>query len=122
MIKELKPSPAFIVFVNRAWRRDRGAAAYQVFPVSLRGSFPCISLYPCKEDESEEVLLDLQIVFNRAYDGGPYRRGAVDYAGAPSDPLLTPEDAAWATELTRKWREPIARLMPPRFKAKARAG
>ena len=43
----------------------------------------------------------------QAYDGGPYRRGAVDYAATPSDPLLTPEDAAWAAELTRAWREPI---------------
>jgi Protein of unknown function (DUF4058) len=105
LIRELEPPPAFIVLVNRAWRRDRGAAAYQVFPVGLREWLPCIAV-PLKEDENE-VLLDLQFVFNRAYDGGPYRRGAVDYAGTPSDPLLTPEDAAWAAELTRAWREPV---------------
>jgi hypothetical protein len=58
------------------------------------------------EDEAE-VILDLQVVFNRAYDGGPDRRGTVDYAGTPCDPLLTPEAAAWAAELTRAWREPI---------------
>jgi Protein of unknown function (DUF4058) len=104
LIQELEPPPAYVVLVNRAWRRDRGAAAYQVFPVSLREWLPCISV-PLKEDDSE-VLLDLQVVFNRAYDGGPYRRGAVDYAGTPSDPLLTPEDAAWAAELTLAWREP----------------
>ncbi len=106
LIQELEPSPAFIVLVNRAWRRDCGVAAYQVFPVSLREWLPYISV-PLKEDETE-VLLDLQFVFNRAYDGGPYRRGAVDYAGTPSDPSLTPEDAAWSAELTRAWRESIA--------------
>jgi hypothetical protein len=98
LIQALKPLPAYVVLVNRAWRRDRGAAAFQVFPVSLREWLPCISV-PLKEDETE-VLLDLQIVFNRAYNGGPYRRGAVDYAGAPPDPLLTLEDAAWAAALT----------------------
>jgi hypothetical protein len=105
LIQEIEPPPAYVVLVNRAWRRDRGAAAYQVFPVSLREWLPCISV-PLKEDETE-VLLDLQVVFNRAYDGGPYRRGAVDYAGTPSNPLLTPEDAAWAAELTRAWRDPV---------------
>ncbi len=49
--------------------------------------------------------MDLQFVFNRAYDGGPYRRGAVDYAGAVPEPGLSDEDAAWAGELTRAWRE-----------------
>jgi Protein of unknown function (DUF4058) len=106
LILELEPLPAYLVLVNRAWRRHRGAAAYHVFPVSLREWLPCISI-PLKEGE-EEVLLDLQVVFNRAYDGGPYRRGAVDYASTPPDPPLTPEDAAWAAELTREWRESIA--------------
>jgi Protein of unknown function (DUF4058) len=104
LIQELKPPPAYVVLVNRAWRRDRGAAAYQVFPMNLHEWLPCISV-PLKEDKTE-VLLDLQFIFNRAYDGGPYRRGAVDYASTPSDPLLTAEDTAWAAELTRAWRDP----------------
>jgi hypothetical protein len=37
LIQELEPPPAYVVLVNRAWRRDRGAAAYQVFPISTRG-------------------------------------------------------------------------------------
>ena len=60
---------------------------------------------PLKQGE-EEVLLDLQIVFNRAYDTGPYRRGAVDYSVPPPPPALGDENAAWAAELTRPWREP----------------
>ena len=81
MIEHLKPPPAYLVLVNRAWRRGRGRLAYQVFPIGLREPLPCISV-PLKEDE-DEILLDLQYVFDRAYDTGPYRRGAVDYAGPP---------------------------------------
>jgi hypothetical protein len=104
-IHALNPPPAYLVLVNRAWRRDRGAVAYQVFPVSLRQCLPCISV-PLKMGE-EEVPLDLQFVFDRAYDGGPYRRGAVDYSSPPPDPSLSADDAAWAAELTRPWREPL---------------
>ncbi len=34
-----------------------------------------------------EVPLDLQYVFDRAYDAGPYALGAVDYAAPPPTPL-----------------------------------
>jgi hypothetical protein len=103
-IAALDPQPAYLVLVNRSWRRRRRASAYQAFPVSLRGCLPCIPV-PLKRGE-EEVPLDLQYVFNRTYDNGPYRRGAVDYSGRPPAPRLSAEDAAWAAELTRPWREP----------------
>jgi hypothetical protein len=35
-----------------------------------------------------------------AYDSGPYRRGAIDYADAPQPPMRA-EDAAWARERLR---------------------
>jgi hypothetical protein len=100
----LKPPPSYLVLVNRAWRRARGLAAYQIFPVDLREWLPCIAV-PLKQGE-KEVLLDLQIVFNRAYDTGPYRRGAVDYSAPPPPPALGDENAVWAAERTRPWREP----------------
>jgi hypothetical protein len=103
-VRSLDPPPAYLVLVNRAWRRARGLAAYQGFPVGLREWLPCIPV-PLKQDE-DEVLLDVQIVFNRAYDTGPYRRGAVDYSAPPPPPPLSDEDAAWAAERTRPWREP----------------
>jgi hypothetical protein len=78
-------------------------SAYPIFPIGLREWLPCIPV-PLKETE-EEVTLDLQFAFNRAYDTGPYRRGAVDCAGEPPEPPLTEEDTAWAAELTRPWRE-----------------
>ena len=103
-IQALKPPPTYLVLVNRTWRRRGRRVGYQIFPVSLRGWLPCIPV-PLKRGEAE-VPLDLQYVFNRTYDTGPYRRGAVDYSGPPPAPRLGAEDAAWAAELTRPWREP----------------
>ncbi len=103
-IKTIKPPPAYLVLINRAWQRTSFATHYQIFPVGLREWLPCIPV-PLKRGE-EEVPLDLQFVFNRAYNTGPYRRGAVDYAKRPPFPRLDPEDAVWAAELTRAWREP----------------
>jgi Protein of unknown function (DUF4058) len=102
-IQRLDPPPTYLVWVNRSWRRVPRLAAYQIFPVGLRELLPCIPV-PLKPDE-DDVLLDLQVVFNRAYDTGPYRRGAVDYSAPPPPPALSDEDAAWAAERTRPWRE-----------------
>jgi hypothetical protein len=104
LIQNLDPAPAYLALVNRAWRRERGGIGYQVFPFGLRELLPCIPV-PLKREE-EDVRLDLQLVFNRTYDTGPYRRGAVDYSAPPPPPALSDEDAAWAAELTRPWREP----------------
>jgi Protein of unknown function (DUF4058) len=103
LIEQLRSSPAYIVLVNRAWRCSSRALAYNVYPVGLRDPLPCIWV-PLEENEGE-VALDLQYVFDRVYDAGPYRRGAVDYAGPVPAPALTEDDATWAAELTRRWRE-----------------
>jgi hypothetical protein len=103
LIEDLPEPMAYLVLVNKVWRRIPGATAYQVFPIGLREWLPCIPV-PLKETEAE-ITLDLQFVFNRAYDTGPYRRGAVNYAGDPAEPPLGEKDAAWAAELTRPWRE-----------------
>jgi hypothetical protein len=102
LIHELEQPPSYLVLINRAWRRRPGASAYQVFPISIREWLPCIPV-PLKENENE-VTLDLQFAFNRAYDSGPYRRGAVDYAGPPPDPPLSELEATWAADLTGPWR------------------
>jgi Protein of unknown function (DUF4058) len=106
MIDRLKPPPAYVVLVNRAWKRSNAALAYRVYPIGLRDLLPCIWV-PLKEHE-DEILLDLQYVFNQVHDAGPYLRGAVDYAGPPAPPALDDQDAAWAAELTRPWREASA--------------
>ena len=49
--------------------------------------------------ETPDVLLDLQAIYDRTYDAGPYRR-RLDYRTDPLIPL-EPEDAAWADALLR---------------------
>jgi len=96
----LEPRPDYVVGVSRAW--ERGAKLdYELFPVRLEEPLPCIPV-PLREGEPE-VPLDLQYVFNRAYDGGPYARGAVDY-GVPPDPPLRPELADWLAGRLDRWR------------------
>lgn len=95
----LEPAPDYLALVNRAWRRLSERLAYQVFPILLTESLPCIPI-PLREGE-KEVPLDLQFLFNRVYDGGPYQRGGVNYDEAPTPPL-TQAKARWAEELLRR--------------------
>ena len=88
-MERLDPRPDYLVLVNRAWQRGV-EMAYQVFPVAVTESLPCIP-----------VPLDLRYVFGRTYDGGPYRRGAVNY-GQPPAPPLPGELAAWAEQRVRE--------------------
>ena len=94
-VAHLEPPADYLVLVNRAWQRVGDATAYQIFPVLLTEALPCIPV-PLRQGQAE-VPLDLQFVFNRAYDGGPYRRGAVNY-GQPPQPPLDSEATVWAQE------------------------
>jgi hypothetical protein len=94
-IAALEPPPDYLVLVNRAWQRAGGQVSYQIFAIGLRELLPCIPV-PLREGEPE-VPLDLQYVVNRAYDSGPYRRGAVNY-GQPPEPPLREADVGWAAE------------------------
>lgn len=51
-------------------------------------------------EEEPDIILDLQAVFDSAYDAGPYRRD-VDYQQDPPTPLNS-EDAVWADALLRE--------------------
>jgi hypothetical protein len=93
----LRPPPDYLVQVHRAWTRTVPGTV-EVFSVVLAGSLPNISV-PLRQGQAE-VLLDLQYVFNRAYDGGPYRRGAVDYTQPPRPPLPA-ELVEWGRERVR---------------------
>lgn len=92
---QLDPAPDYLALVNRAWTRVDGTGAWDMFAISLREMLPVIAV-PLRISEPE-VPLDLQHVFNRAYDAGPYRRGALDYA-APPHPTLSDADYAWARQ------------------------
>ncbi len=86
-LAQLEPSPDYLVLVSRACKRDAVGMGYEVFPCGLREWLPCLPV-PLKETEAD-VLLDLQFVVNRVYEGGPYLRGAVDYS-RPPDPRCRP--------------------------------
>jgi Protein of unknown function (DUF4058) len=95
-VSRLEPPPDYVVFSSPAWRRGSTALGYRAFPFSVREILPCIAI-PLKE-LLPEVALDLQRVFDRAYDDGPYQRGAIDYS-RPPDPPLADDDALWADAL-----------------------
>jgi len=91
-------SPDYLILVNRALGRRAMGTDYELYPVGLREPLPCIPV-PLRFGD-RDVPLDLQVMVNRAYDRGPYRR-MMDYA-RPPDPPLSEEDAAWADALLRE--------------------
>jgi hypothetical protein len=97
-----EPRLDYMVTVNRAWQRG-AKLVFELFPVRLDESLPCIPV-PLREKEQETVL-NLQFVFDQAYDGGPYARGAVDY-DAPPDPVVRTELAQWLNDCVKRWRKP----------------
>ncbi len=84
----------YLVAVSRAWERSP-RPEYEAFPIHLADPLPCIGT-PLREGAAE-TLLDLQYVFDRAYDRGPYALGAVDYDDPPTV-NLSDDERAWARE------------------------
>jgi hypothetical protein len=97
-VASLQPPPDYLVLVNRAWQRAAGVRAFQIFAIPLAEPLPVIPV-PLRQDQME-LPLDLQFVFNRVYDSGPYRRGAVNYVQPPEPPLVG-DQAAWAEQRLR---------------------
>lgn len=69
---------------------------YFVYPIQLAQPLPEIRIPLLPGDG--EVGLDLQDVFQRTYDAGPYRR-EIDYRNDTPVPPLSAEQLAWAMEL-----------------------
>jgi len=65
---------------------------FVVYPIQMTQQLPTISV-PLLPGASP-VSVDLQAVFNRCYDEGPYRR-EVQYADDPPLPALSPDRMAW---------------------------
>jgi hypothetical protein len=93
-LSQLNPEPNYVVVVNRAWTRSKGAS--QLFPILITTSLPCIPI-PLREKDPE-ITLDLQYVMNQVYDRGPYRK-VLDYRQPPR-PALLKELLDWAQQLT----------------------
>jgi hypothetical protein len=66
--------------------------AFYVYPIKLQDRLPVIAV-PLRPGDPD-VALDLQVVFDRAYDLGPYDR-AVRYDLATLEPPLRPAQAKW---------------------------
>jgi hypothetical protein len=69
-----------------------------VYPWQLAEPLPVIGV-PLMPDDGE-VSLDLQAVFTRCYDTGPYRRRIV-YDPARIVPALSPEKTEWVKQVLR---------------------
>jgi hypothetical protein len=66
---------------------------YLIYPIALEQRLPAVAIPLLPGDP--DVMLDLQTVFERAYDVGPYER-EVDYGEDPIDPPLRPDQSKWA--------------------------
>jgi len=73
---------------------------YFVYPVGLEERLPPIAIPLLPGDEP--VTLDLQAVFDRCYDAGPYAR-EVRYGEDPVVPALKGDQAAWASQCVAAW-------------------
>ena len=81
------------------------AERFYVYPIPLRRRLPEIAV-PLSPGDAP-VIVDLQAVFDRCYDAGPYGRLS-PYVGRTPEPPLTPDDAEWAVQLLRE-----RGLLPP---------
>jgi hypothetical protein len=68
---------------------------YYVWPIRLENRLPEI-LVPLLPDDPM-IPLDLQAIFDRSYDAGPFQR-EIDYQNETPDPPLTPEQQAWVRQ------------------------
>lgn len=84
----------YLVNIRRAPRRGKA----EVYAVSLRQRLPRI-IIPLTAPDPDAVL-DLQAVFERAYENGAYA-DRIDYSQPPTPPL-SPEDATWAATLLHR--------------------
>lgn len=98
---EIRPTPDYLVSVNRSWERE-GSFRLQLFPAWLERQLPVFPV-PLRYKEPE-LHLDLQYLFQQVYDAGPYRRGAVNYAEPPQTAMPV-ERQQWAEQRVRAWRE-----------------
>jgi hypothetical protein len=66
-----------------------------IYPIQLPDKLPKVSIPLLPGDRPVEI--DLQAIFDRCYDRGPYRR-EINYSKEPPPPALSPERLAWVQE------------------------
>jgi hypothetical protein len=83
---------------------------YFVYPIRLEDRLPEIAIPLLPGDD--DVPLDVQSVFNRCYDAGPYRR-RVDYAQTEPVPPLDSQRRQWVRQLLGGSSRSAANETPP---------
>ncbi|MBY0526396.1 MAG: DUF4058 family protein [Gemmataceae bacterium] len=83
----------YFIHVSRVGNRPKGL----IWRIHLAQRLPAVSIP--RKDEDPDVKLDLQHVFETAYERGAYDR-SVDYRQPPTVPLL-PDQASWADQLLK---------------------
>lgn len=79
--------------------RGHGFNRFEIYAMPLRQRLPALRI-PLRPEDSDAVL-DLQAVLDQAYEEA--RFDDVDYS-QPPQPVLDPDDAAWAAELLKQHR------------------
>lgn len=77
-------------------RRFDDFETFFVYPIRIEDRLPTIEVPLLPGDPSATV--DLQAVFDRCYDAGPYAV-EIDYGADPITPPLRPDQASWAEKL-----------------------
>ena len=80
-------------------RRFNRFEQFDVYPILLPQRLPTIAIPLLPADGDIEV--DLQAIFRRAYDAGPYQR-ALDYRTEKGEPPLTAKQDEWMRGVLRK--------------------
>jgi len=75
---------------------------FLVYPIALPDRLPEIAIPLLPGDP--EIPLDLEAIFQRAYEAGPYER-EIEYGKDPIVPRLRPEQAEWAAALLKTRHE-----------------
>lgn len=73
---------------------------FHIYPIRLQSRLPEIAVPLLPGDPT--VTVDLQPVFDRSYDSGPFRR-EVRYREETPQPPLTAEQKGWARERVENW-------------------
>jgi hypothetical protein len=97
LVEEKAGSFDYLVSIHRFDRPNH----FFVHPISMMQRLTQITIPLLPGDP--DVPLDLQVVFNRAYDGGSYGQD-FEYGKDRIVPSLTQKQAAWSADLLKRCR------------------
>jgi hypothetical protein len=80
-------------------RRFNRFEKFDVYPILMQDRLPMIAIPLLPADG--DITIDLQAIFDRAYEAGPYRK-AIDYRNDEIEPPLTKPQEEWLRGVLRK--------------------